>query len=72
MVYSALSTPTRYKPDYMELENQDEDAITEHLPPWHAPTALEVVAWQFNGIAQALFAIRDRIDGPPANSREAT
>jgi len=56
----------------MELENQDEDAITEHLPPWHAPTALEVVAWQFNGIAQALFAIRDRIDGPPANSREAT
>jgi hypothetical protein len=71
VVYSALSTPTRYKPDYTELESRDEDTITGHLPPWRAPTALEVLAWQFNGIVEELFAIRDRIGGSPASSAEA-
>ena len=70
VVYSALNAPTRYTPHYTDLENPDEDEITAHLPPWRAPTALEVVAWQFKGIAQALFSIRDRIGGSSANSRE--
>jgi hypothetical protein len=58
--YAALSTPARYHPDHTQLESGDPDEITSHLPPWHKPTALEVVAWQFAGVKEALFALRDR------------
>jgi hypothetical protein len=69
--YAALSTPARYQPDYTQLESEDPDEITSHLPPWDNPTALEVVAWQFAGVKEALFALRDRIGGSPASAEES-
>jgi len=66
VLYGALSIPARFVPDYTELEEQDPDEIRSHLPPWDHPSAFEVIAWQFSGIKEALFGLRDRIGGSPS------
>jgi hypothetical protein len=65
---AALRTPSRFIPN-PHSEDDDEDEIREHLPPWANPTALEVVAWNFRNVTDALFAIRNRIGGPASTEK---
>jgi hypothetical protein len=71
VLHTALSSPARFRPHDDELELEDAiGEIRSHLPPWHAPTAIEVIAWQLAGVSGALFALRDRIGGSPPSAEE--
>jgi hypothetical protein len=63
---TALRSRERSGIDLIEFNELGDDSIERsHLPPWGEPSALEVVAWQFKGITEALFALRDRMGGSP-------